>query len=190
MNAPIALMPEAAMAVSLDDRGYEVVNGKRVELPPMSAYEVHIASRLLRFLGNHADQANLGHTEGEMLFLLDAARELERRPDVAFVSFQHWPQDRLVPRTSAWDVVPDVIVEVVSATNYAVELLLKVKEYLQAGVREVWLVYPGIEQVYVYQSPAAIRVWTRSEELQNSVVFPQLRLPVALVFQGGAAANG
>jgi len=32
----------------LDDELYEVVDGKRIEKPPMSAYSVRIASRLIR----------------------------------------------------------------------------------------------------------------------------------------------
>src|SRR5262249_46173003 len=116
MNAPITLAPAAVIPAVQEDRFYEVVNGQRVELPPMSAYEVRIASVLMVLLENHVKTHTLGRAVSEMLFLLDAARDLQRQPDVAFVSYDRWVRGRRVPRTSAWEVVPDLAIEVVSPT--------------------------------------------------------------------------
>jgi hypothetical protein len=52
---------------------YEVVNGRRVELPPMGARPTHIANILGRRLGTFAEDHGLGNVEVEMLFLLDEA---------------------------------------------------------------------------------------------------------------------
>ncbi len=42
-----------------------------------------------------------------------------RRPDLAFVSFDRWPIDRpMSSRDNAWDVVPDLAVEVTSPTRF------------------------------------------------------------------------
>jgi Uma2 family endonuclease len=97
----------------LDDEFYEVVDGKRTRRLPMSAYSATIASRLVRKLGNFADNKGLGETVGELLFRLpltaDAYRN--RRPDVAYVSFGRWPAGRAMPlKDHAWDVVPNLAV--------------------------------------------------------------------------------
>jgi Uma2 family endonuclease len=173
-----------------DEPHYEVVNGDRVEMPPMSAYDVAIASLLVARIGHFVGTHHLGRAVVEMLFALNAERRLQRRPDVAYVSFEKWPQGRAVPRTNAWEVVPDLAVEVVSPTNFAEELLTRLLEFFQAGVRHVWVIYPGPEQVYHYHSPTQIQVLTRSDQINGDPVLPGFRMSVADLFDGeGATAR-
>jgi Uma2 family endonuclease len=166
-----------------DDSLYEVVNGRRVELPPMGARPTHIASRLGRLLGTFVEDNGLGNVEVEMLFLLDEAEDLQRRPDVAFVSDERWPRRRAVPDDAAWNVIPDLAVEVVSPTDRDEAGLAKVREYFQAGVRLVWKVYPRERVVHVYESFTTIRVLTRADELDGGEVVPGFRLPLATLFE-------
>jgi hypothetical protein len=51
-----------------DDLLYEVVDGQVVELAPMGAYEIRIASVLLMYLETFARQHQLGRAVQEMLF--------------------------------------------------------------------------------------------------------------------------
>ncbi len=121
---------------------YEVVDNEIREVAPMSARETRSASNLQRILGNFAWNNALGVTDVEMLFLIDKSRNLQRRPDFSYVSFERWPKGKPVPGTQAWEVVPDLAVEVVSPTNGANELREKVQDYFACGVRRVWLIYP------------------------------------------------
>jgi Uma2 family endonuclease len=165
------------------DELYEVVNGQRQEPPPMGAFETHIANRLSRFLSYHTWAQRLGHVEVEMLFRLDAATDLQRRPDLSFVSYERWTRGRPVPRTPSWDVAPDLAVEVVSPTNSASGILDKIGEYFRAGVLTVWVIYPVEEQIYVYESPTIVRVLTLGAELDGGAVVPGFRLPLASLFR-------
>jgi Uma2 family endonuclease len=184
MTQAVSVQPDVVLAPPPeDDRLYEVVNGQRVEMPPMSAYEVGVISNLVTQLQVFARQQQVGRAVAEMLFALTPPGGLQRRPDVAFVSFQTWPRDQRIPRTNAWAVVPDLAVEVVSPTNFAEEVVTRVLEYFQAGTRQVWVVYPGPQQVYVYRSPTEIRVFTRPEQIEGEPVLPGLRLPVATLFE-------
>src|SRR5438132_9904411 len=98
MAAPALLEPRITPPrPTADETLYEVVNGQRVELPPVSAYSTLVGSRLQQDLGPFAAAHRLGIVVGEMLFILDAERNLRRRPDVAFVSTERWPLDRLIP---------------------------------------------------------------------------------------------
>jgi Uma2 family endonuclease len=173
---------EEAIRAAEADVLYEVVNGQRREVPPMGAFETHVASVLGRWLSHFAWPHRLGNVENEMLFLLDVATGLQRRPDVAYVSYERWPRGRPVPRTPFWDVVPDLTVEVVSPTNTATEILDKIDEFFRAGVRLVWVIYPVKEQIYVYESPTVIRVLTPGDELDGGAVLPGFRLPLATLF--------
>src|SRR5438093_4391692 len=102
LRDPAAIAPTRPVG---DDDLYEIIDGKRVGLPPMGIYSVLLASYLMRSLGNFADAKQLGRAVAEGLFHLPAPVKRDRRPDVAFVSYQRWPKTRSVPRTdNAWDV--------------------------------------------------------------------------------------
>jgi Uma2 family endonuclease len=168
-------------AVPRDHELFEVIDGERIGKPLMSAYAGKVGSRLIRRLGDFADAHNLGETVGEVLFRLPLKDDghRDRRPDVAFVSFARWPLNRPMPtRDNAWDVVPDLAIEVISPFNLAGESVQKVREYFQAGVLLVWVVYPEEREVYVYESRTRIRVLTADDALDGGTVLPgfQLRL--------------
>src|SRR3954471_21033560 len=111
MATDIALSPvEAEPRAAEPDGLYEVVDGRVVE-KVMGAYEVDIANLLDDLLTEFARPPGLGRSHVEMLFLIDAASGLKRRPDVAFVSRERWPFGRRAPRQEAWDIVPDLIIE-------------------------------------------------------------------------------
>jgi Uma2 family endonuclease len=184
LEATTGATGEPTAKTTLEPEGhYEVVHGIVVEKPPMGVYETHIASDLFGWLRQSAEVRGLGRLESEMLFCLDAAADLKRRPDLAFVSYQRWPRDRAVPRTAAWDVVPDLAIEVISPTNLASALLAKVAEYFQHGVRSVWVVYPIEEKVYVYDSDTRVQILTRADRLNVPSILPQFELPLESLFE-------
>ncbi len=167
------------------DGHYEVVNGNVVEKPAMGVYETHIASALMCLLGHFIRSNRLGNLEAEMLFVLDAANDLKRRPDVAFVSHERWARNRPVPRTAAWDVIPDLAIEIIGPTNLACDVLVRVDDYFRSGVRSVWVVYPTaeLELVYVYESSTSVRILTRSDRLELPGILPGFQLPLDSLFE-------
>jgi Uma2 family endonuclease len=162
---------------------YEVVDGKLVELGPMGAHEIWLATELVVYLRNFARQHRLGRAVQEMLFDFTTMVQRKRRPDVAFVSYERWPRQRPVPRTEAWDVVPNLVVEVVSPSDKGSDILDKIAEYFRIGVECVWVIFTSQEQVYIYESPTQVRILTRADELYGEPVLPHFRLPLATLFQ-------
>jgi len=165
-----------------DDLLYEVVDDKEVELPPMGAYDVWLATELVIHLGTFARRHQLGRAVQELLFDLGPTVRRKRRPDVAFVSYERWPRQRRVPRTEAWEVVPNLVVEVVSPSDRGNDIVDKVAEYFHVGVACVWVVFPSQEQVYIYESPSRVRILTRADELHGEPVLPHFRLPLTALF--------
>ncbi|MDH3599102.1 MAG: Uma2 family endonuclease [Candidatus Tectomicrobia bacterium] len=172
-----------------DDSLYEIINGQRVDLLPMGAYATWLASRLHSRLSPYTEDKGLGTTVTEMLFVLDAERDLRRRPDVAFVSTNRWPLDRELPRTGDWVVVPDLAVEVISPTDVFKDVLAKLREYFQYGVQVVWVIAPEEQQVYVYDEPAHVRILTVQDEVIGDEVVSGFRLPLAQLFQHSAVST-
>ena len=74
-----------------DVERYEVIDGVRVEREPMGAFETVLASWLCHVINSFAAGKKLGLAVNETLFVLHASRNLQRRPDVAFVSYTRWP---------------------------------------------------------------------------------------------------
>ena len=131
-----------------DDILYEVVDGKLVELGPMGAHEIWLATVLAGYLTNFVRQHQLGRVVQELLFDFTAMVQRKRRPDVAFVSYERWPRQRPVPHAEAWEVVPNLVVEVISPSDKGNDILDKVAEYFRIGVECVWVIFisrePGL----------------------------------------------
>jgi Uma2 family endonuclease len=177
--------PEACEA---RDVFYEMVNGQVVELPPMGSYPTWLASVLHEYLAPFSRAHQLGRVVTEMLFRIDQASNLQRRPDVAFVSYERWPRERRVPRKSPWEVVPELTIEVVSTSDQAYEVVAKIREYFQAGVRRVWVVFPDEYLVYDYESPTRVRILPRGDDLEAERLLPGFRLPLTTLFEDEAEA--
>jgi Uma2 family endonuclease len=162
---------------------YEVVDGLVREKPEMGAYEAALASVLGSLLDNFGRTNRIGQAFVEALFRLDHDQGLQRRPDVAFVSTDRWPLNRRPPRGEwAWDVIPDLAVEVISPTNRTLEDFVKIREYFPAGVRLVWMVLPAVDQIYVFHSPTEVRVLQRGDVLDGESVIPGFRVEVNELF--------
>jgi Uma2 family endonuclease len=183
-NGASAPVSELATAIP-DDMLYEVVDGKIVE-KEMGAREVEIAGILVQFLGNFARTHRVGRALVEFIFRIDQTKDLQRRPDVAFVSHARWPVHRRVPDVAVWDMVPDLAIEVVSPSNTANHVHEKIHEYFKAGVTRVWVVYPRQQEVYVYASPTQIQVLQLGQELDGGDLVPGFRLPLAALFEDDA----
>ena len=182
----VSIPSSSSEAVSLEPPGdvlYEVVDGRIVESPTMGAYENDIANLLAELLNESARVGRLGRAFVEQLFRIDIARDLRRRPDVGFVPAARWPYGKRVPKAEAWDMVPDLAVEVVSKSNTAEEILAKLGDYFRTGVRLVWVVYPSVRQVYVYTSPADVQILTEPAELDAREVLPEFHLSLHRLFE-------
>jgi Uma2 family endonuclease len=165
-----------------DSDNYEIVDGVKVELPPMSVDSQAVTSLLVWLLNDYGIPKNVGRGYVEMLFKLPLSKDRNRKPDAAFVSYARWPKHKPMPATNAWDVLPELCVEVVSPNDLADEIETKIEEYFQAGVSLVWVVYPRHERVYVYQSATQIRRLTRTDTLDGGSVLPGFALPLSELF--------
>jgi Uma2 family endonuclease len=180
-NGPVARSSQLTLPVP-DDILYEVVDGKIVE-KPVGATEVVITSILDQRLGPFAGTRRLGRVVAEMIFRIDVAKDLQRRPDVAFIAHARWPYNRRVPNVAVWDMVPDLAIEVVSPSNTAFEVQRKIHEYFDASVSQVWIIYPPQQEVYVFASTNRIEVLQMGQELDGGNLLPGFRLPLATLFE-------
>jgi Uma2 family endonuclease len=185
---PLGDFPEESTVIPSpvpDDSFYEIVDGQIVELPPMGVYESAIASLIGFALMQAVNPRKLGRVVVEAMFWLNRSGKLKRRPDLAFVSAERWALTRGLPRAEAWEVVPDLAIEIVSESNSAWEIARKVTDYVTAGVRQVWVVYPELKQVYIHPDLHSARILTAPAELDGGDLIPGFRLPLSELFEDG-----
>jgi Uma2 family endonuclease len=100
-----------------------------------------------------------------------------RLPDVAFVARGRFA-DEQVPEGFA-DLAPDLAVEVLSPSDQSRDILDKVGEYLQAGVRLVWVIDPKLRTAAVHKSLTDVRRLGPEDSLDGEDVLPGFRCRLA-----------
>ncbi len=161
-----------ADAVSVHDREQrlcELVDGVLV-VKTVRYCESYIAATLIRLLGNFVVDRDLGIIAGAD-GIIQLAPGLVRIPDVSFVSWEKLPGRRL-SRQPIPNLVPDLVVEVLSESNTPREMARKLDEYFSHGSQLVWLVDPETETITVYTARHQSVVLDTSAVLDGDVVLP------------------
>ena len=108
-------------------------------------------------------------------------------PDAAYVSYER------LPREAALDVIlqvaPDIAVEVISGSEAYQDVLKKTDEYLDHGVRQVWLLLPERREARVFAADnRAGVILTERDELAGGEVLPGFVIPIRAIFSEDDAA--
>ncbi len=94
-------------------------------------------------------------------------------PDAWWISEERWndlPAESRMPPFAA--VVPDFVVEIVSPSNRGPELVDKVRRYLEAGARLVWIINARSRTVTAHRPDAEPEVLADPETLDGGDVLP------------------
>lgn len=163
------------------DRHCELVEGVLTPMSPTSPAHGEVTSLIAQFAGSHVRANRLGRTYGaETGFRLRRNPDSVRAPDFAFVARGRIPPDADPNRYL--DLAPDLAVEVVSPSDTAGGILTKVREYLAAGVRLVWVAYPEARSLEVYHPDGSARLLGPDDRLSGDDVLPGFDCPVSDLF--------
>ena len=162
-----------------EDRLYELVDGVLLE-KVMGTYESYLGARILKHLANFVDERGLGIVLGAD-GMLELFPNRVRIPDVAFVSSSRNPFEAMQQKRVA-QLVPDLVVEVISEANTPQEMTDKLNDYFRSGTRLVWHVYPAQRQVRVYTDPASYTTLDEQETLTGGDVLPDFELKLSELF--------
>lgn len=99
-------------------------------------------------------------------------------PDLVFVSAKRAALIDL--QTTPVNIVPNLAVEVISPSETAFDVDTKIAAYLEAGVQEVWTIYPHNHRVHI-ESDMANHIF-RSHDTLRSDLFPGWSTPIASLF--------
>ncbi len=158
-----------------EDTDHELVRGEVVEVSPANDRSSEVAALMIAALVAFVYPNKLGRvTSSDGGYQLDA--HTLRSPDAAFYSQERDAQPR--DRNTFVPFAPDLAVEVMSPSNSAPDMRDKVQQYLDAGTRLVWVVYPSPTMQYVdvfYPDGTAKRV---TDTPDGEDVLPGFTLPL------------
>jgi Uma2 family endonuclease len=164
---------------------YELIEGTLVE-KPMGHVESIIAAELIRVLGNFIKQHQLGYFSGadDLIRLMP---KVVRGPDVSFTSWTQRPE-RTADTNAISEVVPSLVVEVLSESNTRAEIDAKLKDYFFAGVKLAWVIDPRKRTAAAYTAPDEKTDIAAGGTLDGGEVLPGFTLPLAALFADLPAA--
>ena len=148
---------------SPERRDYELVDGRLVKGKTMGVRESFIANQIAYRLTDYVNAKGSGAVFGsDLTYQCFGNRDTLRRADVSFIAKGRLPGGVLAGGYAT--VASDLAVEVVSPHDSAYELQEKVEEYLAAGVRLIWVVYPHTRSVEIHR-PGQLTRTLRSGDL-------------------------
>jgi len=166
------------------DTRRELVNGEIREMAPAGGVHGRVAGRICHRLVEHVDRHGGGEVlGGDVGFVLGLPHDPERvrAPDVAFVTTARLPEGRLPAEFIRG--APDLAVEVLSPSDSPVDVQQKVRDYLDAGARLVWVLAPGARSATIYRVDGSARLLREGDYLDGEDVLPGLRIPLAEIFE-------
>jgi len=108
------------------------------------------------------------------------SHETVRIPDVSLVLADRMREIDLDSRIQG---APALAIEVVSPTDLAEDLTQKVKQYLAAGSKAVWVFYPKTREVQVFHADGGSFFRRERETLEDPDLLPGFSLDLKAVFE-------
>jgi Uma2 family endonuclease len=159
----------------------ELIEGVLCETMPAGGQHGDIAALLISMLLNIVRPQKLGKITGtDAGILLDRDPDIVREPDVAFFSVEKLALDAVI--TGYYEVIPDLVVEIVSPGSTNVESYDKVRMWLSFGVPVVWEVFPSRRSVNVYQLNNPTVFLDEEDTLDGGDVLPGFNCRVWEIF--------
>ena len=159
---------------------WEVIDGELVEMSPTGRRHTRPLVNLIRLLSTFVVARRLGDVLAPDSGVVLAEHPLTVRvPDTGYIRAERL---RDVDDMGYYRVVPDLIVEVVSPSDRAGEVIAKALLWLDAGATIVWSVDPELETVTIFKAGQPPRVLTVADTLDGEEALPGFAVAVRDIF--------
>ncbi|MCC7052069.1 MAG: Uma2 family endonuclease [Gemmatimonadaceae bacterium] len=176
MTEPVHMTAERLARYDARGRRTELVRGRLVFREPAALWHGVIVARLSFELQSYLRANPIGTVAaGDPGFVLARAPDTVRAPDVAFIAAHRMPP----PGNPGFDeLAPDLAIEVRSPGDRIGTLRTKVRQWLRAGTRLVWVIDPGRALAHAYRADGSEQVFAATEALEGEDVLPGFSLPL------------
>ena len=130
----------------------------------------------------HIRPRRLGRVGGtDAGVLLERNPDTVREPDVFYISAERLPLEVRV--NGYYEVVPDLVAEVVSPGDRPAEVHDKIQMWLRYGVRLALELNPQTRTITAHYPDGAYKVFNENDTLDGSEVLPEFACPVRDIFE-------
>ena len=159
-----------------DGSQQELVRGVIITMPPPGGQHGVCCLKIGRRVGAYADDHNLGTTaSNDTGFITERDPDTVRGPDVSF-----WSRQRLTEVPTGYiEVAPDLVVEVISPGDRYARIQKKVTDYLEKGVRLIWVVDPEDRSVTIFHGAGKPIIVNENDTVTGMDVLPGFTCRVA-----------
>lgn len=159
----------------------ELIRGVLHETVSVGEEHGHIAGILITFLNIHIRPKRLGRTGGtDVGVKIQRDPDTVREPDVYYVSAERLPLDVRVQ--GYLEVVPELVVEIVSPSDSDADVREKIAMWLELGVSMALEVRPASRSIAVHRPGAPAVTLTGDDTLDGGDVLPGFSLPLSEIF--------
>jgi len=182
LSPPRPVTAEELFLMPDDDRPVELVDGELVWTTPTGYKHGHLVGLVYGALQDHVRSIGAGEVlAGEPGFVLRRSPDTVRAPDVAYIdaSMIPGPDDELRFIEGA----PDLAVEILSPTQSRASVDDKAQEYIAAGCRLAWVIYPQSRTASVWRADGTTEHFPPDGSLRGEDVLPGFELRLADLFE-------
>ncbi len=131
-----------------DGARHEMNAGELITLPPPKSLHSRVARSVFTTLDALLQKEGLREVYQEAGYVLSHEPLTIRQPDVSVLSKV---RVEATPEDSYFEGAPELAVEIVSPSDVPEDLEVKIRQYLNAGAKQVWVLYPKTRDVHVWE---------------------------------------
>jgi len=163
----------------------QILNGVTVMAPNPFGFHQNIISNLVLLIGNHAKLHKSGKILTSPLDVIFEEGYNVLQPDLIYIKKENM---FIFDSNGHIHGVPDLLIEIISASSVSRDTVEKFKIYEKYGVGEYWIVFPEqkVIEVFVLKDGkySLLCSTENSEGIVTSIVLQNLKFNVADVFEG------
>jgi len=169
------------LTLEMPGKSTELVRGRLIVREPPSTYHGRVQGVLHVLVGSYVRTHGLGAVFGQDTgFKIASDPDTVRAPDLAFVERDRVAQ---IGRRGYAALAPDLVAEIVSPDDRPGEVLTKVGEWLEAGVRLVWVIDPDRRVASVYRADGSVAIVASDADVDGDPVLPGFSFRLAELFE-------
>jgi Uma2 family endonuclease len=161
-----------------EDKRYELDEGEMIEMTRPAYRHNRIGGRLFVSLSNYFDKYGGGEAlNPENLYALSPTTR--RAPDIAVILGDRYRELR---DAKVITIIPDIAVEILSPSETIPRIHRKMKQYFQAGVKEVWLIDPESREAEIWTGASLPENTLTDGDAIESLLLPGFSQRLDLLF--------
>jgi Uma2 family endonuclease len=177
---------DSYLTEDVERRRYDIIDGVKEYVTSPTWNHQELIGSIYELLRPYAKTGNRGYVMMAPLDVLIRRDPLRtRQPDLFIISREKLERSGGIPKTGPVTAAPELVIEILSTSEYARRFNAKLNDYVSIGARECWVVRPEPQTVEVLRlTPSgadSAAVYDRNDTARSEV-FPDLTVSVSDIF--------